>query len=106
MKWYKKMHLARMDDVPFDKMKPPKDFQEGLNQAGEFATKHVSNFGNFIGGKAQEIKLDQVFGQAKEGISKTGEQLGQSAIDLKQHVINAKIGEKFMSMFKSKKKDD
>ena len=31
MKWYKKMHLARMDDVPFDKMKPPKDFQEGLN---------------------------------------------------------------------------
>ena len=28
LKWYRLMHLARMDNVSFEKMKPPKNIEE------------------------------------------------------------------------------
>lgn len=34
MSWYRKRHMAMMDDMPFDGLKPPKDMDERINQAG------------------------------------------------------------------------
>ena len=61
------------------------------------------DFGVFAKKQAQEVKFDQMFAQAQENMGKAGESLGKGAANLKESVIQAKIGEKFMSFFAKKK---
>ena len=56
MKWYKKRHLAMMDDMPFDGMKPPKDMDERINQLTVMSGKHLSNVVNWASVKTQALK--------------------------------------------------
>ena len=55
MKWYRRRHMAMMDDMPFDgllSLKPPKDLDERLNQASMVAQKGFTHALNWTSTKA------------------------------------------------------
>lgn len=52
VKWYRNRHVAMMDGLPFTTEKPPKNFNEAVEQAKQTASK-----------KAQEVSVHlNVFG--------------------------------------------
>ena len=105
MKWYRKRHMAMMDDMPFDSLKPPKDMDERLNQAGEVASKTLSSVYNWGMVKSQALKQAATDGQMlnsmQETALKTGDNIGKGAVSVKDQVVGSNHFKRFVGLFKS-----
>ena len=107
--WYRKRHIALMDDLPFDiqtNPKPPKNFNERLQQTQDMIS-HTFSSGmsnqslNDAGTKIRENSI--VAGQIiSEKASVAGAAISEKTSALKQKLIEKQLGNKIMGMFKKK----
>lgn len=103
LKWYRRRHMAMMDDMPFDGLKPPKDLDERLNQAGMVAQKTFTNAFQWTSSKANQLKEAATEGDLsnniKEGATKTFDNIGKGAVNVTEQVKQSNHFKRFVGLF-------
>merc|ERR1712007_231770 len=103
MAWYKKRHMAMMDDMPFDGLKPPKDMDERLNQAGIAAQKTMSKAYTWMNVKTAALSQAATNGEfvanSKEAFNKTASNIGKGAMNVKEEITSSNHFKKFVGLF-------